>query len=96
MARHAIGFILMGLTFGPMERSRPRSFAPTSATRRAGVAYNTASMLGASLAPFITIALWQYGAGSPVWVGVDLSAMDCLSLVALLLAPETRDADILR
>ncbi|WP_280954339.1 hypothetical protein [Pseudaminobacter soli (ex Li et al. 2025)] len=40
------------------------------------------------------MALWSAGAGSPFWVGVYLSAMATLTLIALLLGKETKDVDI--
>jgi hypothetical protein len=40
------------------------------------------------------VALWSAGGGSPFWVGVYLSAMAVLTLIALLLGKETKDVDI--
>src|SRR3712207_7306342 len=42
-------------------------------------------------APFIAVALWTAAAGSTVLVGVYLSAMSVLTLIALLISRETRD-----
>jgi hypothetical protein len=49
------------------------------------------SILGAAVAPFIAVALWEAGDGSPWLVGVYLSAMGVLTLIALLLGKETKD-----
>jgi len=57
------------------------------------ISYNMASILGAAVAPFIAVALWQAAHGSPVMVGVYLSAMAVLTLVALILMKETRDLE---
>jgi hypothetical protein len=49
------------------------------------------SILGAAVAPFIAVALWEAGDGSPWLVGVYLSAMGVLTLIALLLGKETKE-----
>ena len=59
-----------------------------------GVSYNVSSILGAALAPFVAVALWTWGAGSPFWVGVYLSSMAVITLIALLIGSDTRDVDI--
>ena len=91
-----LGFSLMGMTFGPMGALLPELFPARVRYTGSGIAYNVSSILGAAVAPFIAVALWSYGAGSPFWVGVYLSAMGCLTLIALLLGKETRGVDIER
>jgi hypothetical protein len=54
------------------------------------------SILGAAVAPFIAVWLWTLGEGSPFWVGVYLSVMGLVTLVALYLSRETRDLDLER
>lgn len=57
-----------------------------------GIAYNTASILGAAVAPFI--ATWlatSYGVG---WVGIYLLIAAALTFVALLVMRETRDQSL--
>lgn len=88
-----IGFTLMGLTFGPMGALLPELFPANVRYTGSGISYNVSSILGAAVAPFIAVALWQYGDGSPFWVGVYLSVMSCLTLVALIAGPETKDTD---
>ena len=57
-----------------------------------GISYNVASILGAAVAPFIAVALaTAYG---PWAVGVYLAVVVLISLVAIRLMPETRDADL--
>ncbi|CAM5474823.1 Metabolite-proton symporter OS=Streptomyces albaduncus OX=68172 GN=FHS32_003088 PE=4 SV=1 [Streptomyces griseoloalbus] len=46
------------------------------------------------MAPFIAVALWEAGDGSPWLVGVYLSSMALLTLVALLLGRETKDVGL--
>jgi hypothetical protein len=59
-----------------------------------GISYNVSSILGAAVAPFIAVALWSAGGGSPLLVGLYLSAMAVLTLIALLLGSETKHIDI--
>jgi metabolite-proton symporter len=89
-----IGFVLMGMTFGPMGALLPELFPAAVRYTGSGISYNVSSILGAAVAPFIAVALWTYGAGSPFWVGIYLTVMALLTLVALLLGKETRDVDI--
>jgi metabolite-proton symporter len=96
MAWLILGFTLMGLTFGPMGALLPELFPANVRYTGSGIAYNVASILGAAVAPFIAVALWSLGGGSPFWVGVYLSAMAIITLLALLAIPETKDVDIER
>ncbi|RYE49198.1 MAG: MFS transporter [Hyphomicrobiales bacterium] len=94
MAWLILGFTLMGMTFGPMGALLPELFPANVRYTGSGISYNVSSILGAAVAPFIAVALWSLGAGSPFWVGVYLSAMAVLTLIALLLGKETKDVDI--
>ncbi len=96
MAWLILGFTLMGLTFGPMGALLPELFPANVRYTGSGIAYNVASILGAAVAPFIAVALWSLGGGSPVWVGVYLTAMAALTLLALLAGQETKDVDMER
>ncbi|MGO2658646.1 MFS transporter [Mycetocola reblochoni] len=89
-----LGFILMGMTFGPMGALLPELFPTNVRYTGSGISYNVSSILGAAVAPFIAVALWNAGDGSPFWVGVYLAAMGVITLVALLLGTETKDVDI--
>ncbi|GAA0999127.1 hypothetical protein GCM10009563_24290 [Subtercola frigoramans] len=93
MALLIIGFTLMGLTFGPMGAVLPELFPANVRYTGSAISYNFASILGAAVAPFIAVALWQAAGGSPVWVGVYLSAMAVITLIALIISKETRDVD---
>lgn len=88
-----LGFTLMGLTFGPMAAVLPELFPSNVRYTGSGVAYNLSSVLGAAVAPFIAVWLWAQADGSPVLVGVYLSSMAVITLVALLMTRETRDED---
>ncbi len=94
MAWLIIGFTLMGLTFGPMGALLPELFPANVRYTGSGISYNVSSILGAAVAPFIAVALWSAGGGSPFLVGIYLSAMAVLTLIALLLGKETKDIDI--
>ncbi|SDC61931.1 MFS transporter [Rhodococcus tukisamuensis] len=87
-----IGMVLMGLTFGPMSAVLPELFPTNVRYTGSGIAYNTASILGAAVAPFI--ATWlatSYGVG---WVGIYLLIAAAITFVALLVMRETKDASL--
>ncbi len=88
-----IGFTLMGLTFGPMGALLPELFPTNVRYTGSAISYNVASILGAAVAPFIAVALWGAAGGSPILVGLYLSSMGVITLVALVLSRETRDID---
>ncbi|MDP9886554.1 MFS transporter [Pseudarthrobacter enclensis] len=88
-----LGFSLMGLTFGPMGALLPELFPTNVRYTGSAISYNFSSILGAAVAPFIAVALWEQAKGSPFLVGVYLTAMAVLTLIALFLTRETRDVD---
>ncbi|MDO8382738.1 MAG: MFS transporter [Microbacterium sp.] len=87
------GFVLMGTTFGPMGAVLPELFPTNVRYSGSAIAYNVSSILGAALAPIIAVALWATAGGSPWLVGIYLSAMGVLTLIAVLLSKETKDVD---
>lgn len=87
------GFMLMGVTFGPMGAVLPELFPTNVRYSGSAISYNLSSILGAALAPLVAVALWAAADGSPVLVGLYLSAMGVLTFIALILAPETKDLD---
>ncbi|WP_202566160.1 MFS transporter [Agreia sp. COWG] len=93
MALLIVGFTLMGLTFGPMGAVLPELFPTNVRYTGSAISYNVASILGAAVAPFIAVALWTAAGGSTWLVGVYLSVMAMITLVALLLSKETKDMD---
>lgn len=88
------GFLLMGMTFGPMGALLPELFPTNVRYTGSAVAYNVSSILGAALAPFIAVLLWEAGGGNPWLVGIYLSAAAVLTLVSLILGRETKDVDL--
>jgi MFS family permease len=93
MALLIIGFILMGLTFGPMGAQLPELFPTNVRYTGSAISYNVASILGAAVAPFIAVALWQAANGSTWLVGLYLSLSAVVTLIALRLSKETRDVN---
>ena len=94
MAWLILGFALMGMTFGQMGALLPELFPANVRYTGSGISYNVSSILGAAVAPFIAVALWSAGGGSPFLVGIYLSAMAVLTLIALLIGKETKNVDI--
>ncbi|MDN5725261.1 MAG: MHS family MFS transporter [Propionibacteriales bacterium] len=91
MAGIIIGFILMGLTYGPMGALLPEMFPTNVRYTGSAVSYNLSSILGAAVAPFIAVALWSLADGSPVLVGLYLTGAAVVTLISLVLTSETRD-----
>lgn len=91
-----LGFLLMGATFGPMGALLPELFPTNVRYTGSAVAYNVSSILGAALAPIVALALWAAADGGTWLVGVYLSGAGVLTLIALILTRETKDADYAR
>lgn len=88
MAFLLLGLSLMGLTFGPMGALLPELFPTEVRYTGASFSYNVASILGASVAPYI--ATWLGNNFGLFYVGMYLAAMASLTLIALLVLKETR------
>ncbi|KQS02723.1 MULTISPECIES: MFS transporter [Microbacterium] len=86
------GFVLMGSTFGPMGAILPELFPTNVRYTGSAISYNVSSILGAALAPIVAVALWAAAGGSPWLVGLYLTGCSVLTLIALLLSRETKDA----
>lgn len=87
-----IGFALMGLTYGPLGTILSELFPTAVRYTGSSVAFNLAGIFGASLAPYI--ATWLATHHGLAAVGYYLSGAAFVSLAALWLSRETRDADI--
>ncbi|TCD53878.1 MFS transporter [Alloscardovia theropitheci] len=88
-----IGFIMMGITFGPMGAFLPEMFPTNVRYTGSAIAYNISSILGAALAPIIAVALWRAAGGSTWMVGVYLAIASVLTLISLVLTKETKDSN---
>ncbi|GAA4659134.1 MFS transporter [Kineococcus glutinatus] len=86
------GLFCMGLVFGPIGAYLPELFPTAVRYTGASVAFNSGSILGASLAPYTAVRL--AGAGGLTWVGWYLAGAAVLSLLALAALRETRTADL--
>ncbi|MEH3089502.1 MAG: MFS transporter [Microbacterium arborescens] len=87
------GFMLMGATFGPMGALLPELFPTNVRYTGSAISYNVSSILGAALAPIVATALWAAAGGSPVLVGLYLTASAVLTYIALFLSKETKDIE---
>jgi metabolite-proton symporter len=85
-----VGLSLMGLTFGPMGALLPELFPTNVRYTGSAIAYNVASILGASLAPTVAVALWNAD-GNIFKVGLYLTIAAVITVVALLFVKETRN-----
>ncbi|MFT4235218.1 MAG: MFS transporter [Microbacterium sp.] len=85
------GFLLMGMTFGPMGALLPELFPTNVRYTGSAVSYNVASVLGAALAPIVALELWKIADSSTWIVGLYLAGSGVLTLIALVLSKETKD-----
>jgi metabolite-proton symporter len=79
----ALGFTLVGLTYGPLGSALARLFPTPVRYTGTSLAFNLAGIFGASLAPWIsTLLASHYGVA---YVGYYLSAAGLVTLIALLM-----------
>ncbi|SDS01390.1 Predicted arabinose efflux permease, MFS family [Brevibacterium sandarakinum] len=89
-----IGFILMGLTFGPMAAYLPELFPANVRYTGSAVSYNMSSVIGAGPAPFAMVALWQAEGGTIFYCGLYIIGAAILTFIALFLAKDTSQLDL--
>lgn len=87
-----IGMMLMGFTFGPMAALLPELFPTEVRYSGASLAYNFASIVGATVAA--TFAIKINAAYGIIGVGVYLAANALLTIIALWISKETKDVDL--
>ena len=87
-----IGMVLMGCTFGPMAAYLPELFPTEVRYSGASLAYNLASIVGASIPTIVAIEI--NSAWGLAGVGWYLAANGLLTLWALTTAPETKNLDL--
>ncbi|PRY17457.1 MFS transporter [Kineococcus rhizosphaerae] len=86
------GLFFMGLVFGPIGAYLPELFPTNVRYTGASLAFNSGSILGASLAPYTAVKL--AAAHDVSWVGYYLAGTAVVSLIALALLRETRTSSI--
>ncbi len=77
----ALGFALMGCTYGPLGAAMARPFPTAVRYTGASMAFNLAGIVGASLAPYIALKL--AGSWGPGAVGAYLSGAAVITALAL-------------
>ena len=91
MAFLCVGFMLMGIAFGPIGAFLPELFEANVRYSGSGIGYNLAAIVGAAFVP--TIATWlshHWGVHS---VGLYLGVMALCCLIAVLSCKETKNVD---
>lgn len=87
-----ISMALMGMTFGPMAALLPELFPTEVRYSGASLAYNIASIIGATIAAMISLKINAlYGL---MGVGIYLAINAFLTLLALLASKETKNVDL--
>ena len=87
-----IGMALMGMTFGPMAALLPELFPTEVRYSGASLAYNIASIIGATIAAMISLKINAlYGL---MGVGIYLAINAFLTLLALLASKETKNVEL--
>ena len=86
------GMALTGFAYGPMSAVLPELFPTNVRYTGSGISFNIASILGASVAPFIATSLTaKHGVA---YVGIYLMVMAAISLIAQLAMHETSSTSL--
>ncbi len=86
------GMALTGFAYGPMSAVLPELFPTNVRYTGSGISFNIASILGASVAPFI--ATWLTAKHGVAYVGIYLMVMAVISLIAQLAMRETSSTSL--
>ncbi|OOF79424.1 MFS transporter [Rodentibacter caecimuris] len=87
-----IGMAIMGMTFGPMAALLPELFPTEVRYSGASLAYNLASIIGATVAAMISLKINAlFGV---MGVGIYLAINALMTLLALLASKETKNIDL--
>ncbi len=84
-----LGLSLMGLTYGPLGTVVSELFPTPVRYTGSSLAFSTAGILGASLAPYA--ARWLASHYGLQYVGYYLSGSAVLTLIGLAMIPETKN-----
>lgn len=86
--------LLMGVIYGPMGAFLPELFPAELRYSGAGLAYSLGGVAGGAVAPLVATRLQaEFGSASVGWY---VSFMAVLSLICLLLLPETRERELMK
>lgn len=86
-----LGFMVMGTLYGPVGAVLPELFPTKVRYSGAGITYNLAAVVGAAVAPTITI--WLIATFGLHYAGMYMFVLAVVSVVAWALTPETKDVD---
>lgn len=87
-----IGMAIMGMTFGPMAALLPELFPTEVRYSGASLAYNLASIIGATIAAMISLKInASFGV---MGVGIYLAINALMTFLALLASKETKNVDL--
>jgi len=92
LAMMILGLALMGITYGPLGTVVSELFPTSVRYTGSSLAFSTAGILGASLAPYI--ATWLATHYGLAYVGYYLTASAAITMVGLLMIGETRGEDL--
>jgi metabolite-proton symporter len=92
LAMMIIGLALMGITYGPLGTVVSELFPTSVRYTGSSLAFSTAGILGASLAPYV--ATWLATKYGLAYVGYYLTASAVITLVGLFMIRETRSEDL--
>ena len=84
-----VGLVLHGAMYGPQAAFISELFPTRYRFSGASIAYQLTSVFAGSLAPIIAVALLK-GTGTPLWISVYVAAACSVSVIAALVARETR------
>lgn len=88
-----VGMVFMGMTFGPMAALLPELFPTEVRYSGASLAYNLASIVGATVAA--TFAIKINAAYGLIGVGIYLAINAVITLIALFASKETKNLDLI-
>jgi MFS family permease len=87
------GLVFHAMMYGPQAAFVTELFSTRLRYSGASLGYQVAGVLGGGLAPLISLALLEKY-DTPIAICVYVAAALGLTVVALLFAPETKDADL--
>jgi metabolite-proton symporter len=92
LAMMIVGLALMGITYGPLGTVVSELFPTSVRYTGSSLAFSTAGILGASLAPYI--ATWLATRYGLAYVGYYLTISAVITILGLLMIPETLTEDL--